>query len=112
MDTSAAAVPAGGDPHGPEALAEAVAKLHPVKEVPLLTKRLAVGFRWLREDLRWAQKKLAQEAGVSRSMIGWVELAERKPTVQRADEICRAMGFPFSRLLIWAENGGADGWLL
>lgn len=55
--------------------------------------------RLLREQRGLSLEKLAQAAGVSRAMLGQVELGQSVPTIRTLWRVAKALGVPFSALL-------------
>lgn len=64
------------------------------------TELLAYGrrIRSLREAKGWTQEKLAEEAGLPRPVVGFIERAERDTGVSHVWPISRALGVPPGRL--------------
>jgi transcriptional regulator with XRE-family HTH domain len=54
--------------------------------------------RALREDKGWTQEKLAEEAGLPRPVIGFIERAERDTGVSHVWPIAKALGVKASAL--------------
>jgi transcriptional regulator with XRE-family HTH domain len=61
----------------------------------------AVGpnLRRIRADRRLSLERLAQASGVSRAMLGQIELGQSTPTINVVWKIARALNLPFSALL-------------
>lgn len=53
----------------------------------------------MRGQRGWSLERLAQASGVSRAMLGQVELGQSAPTINVLWKIARALGVPFSALL-------------
>src|SRR6185436_11643283 len=51
-------------------------------------------------------EKLARASGVSRAMLGQVELGQSAPTINVLWKIARALGVPFSALITSSEANG------
>ncbi|MGQ0508881.1 MAG: helix-turn-helix domain-containing protein [Myxococcaceae bacterium] len=62
---------------------------------PVVGKNL----RRLRTQRGWSLEKLAKASGVSRAMLGQVELGQSAPTINVLWKIARALGLPFSALI-------------
>lgn len=62
--------------------------------------------RRLRNDRGLSLEKLAQIAGVSRAMLGQIELGQSTPTIKTLWKISRALDVPFSALLSGKEPHG------
>lgn len=62
--------------------------------------------RRLRTERALSLEKLAQMAGVSRAMLGQIELGQSTPTIKTLWKISRALDVPFSALLSGKESSG------
>lgn len=62
--------------------------------------------RRLRTERALSLEKLAQMAGVSRAMLGQIELGQSTPTIKTLWKISRALDVPFSALLSSKESSG------
>lgn len=62
--------------------------------------------RQLRSDRGLSLEKLAQIAGVSRAMLGQIELGQSTPTIKTLWKISRALDVPFSALLSGKQTHG------
>jgi transcriptional regulator with XRE-family HTH domain len=62
--------------------------------------------RRLRNDRGLSLEKLAQIAGVSRAMLGQIELGQSTPTIKTLWKISRALDVPFSALLSGKQTQG------
>jgi len=62
--------------------------------------------RRLRNDRGLSLEKLAQIAGVSRAMLGQIELGQSTPTIKTLWKISRALDVPFSALLSGKDSQG------
>jgi transcriptional regulator with XRE-family HTH domain len=69
---------------------------------PVVGKNL----RRLRTQRGWSLERLAKASGVSRAMLGQVELGQSAPTINVLWKIARALGLPFSALI---SSSGASG---
>ena len=69
-----------------------------------LTPVVARNLRALRQRRGWSLERLAQVSGVSRAMLGQIELEQSAPTINVVWKISRALDVPFSTLI-----GGAPG---
>lgn len=70
------------------------------EEYPDVGKHL----RQLRDQRGWSLETLAQTAGVSRAMLGQIELGQSVPTIKTVWRIARALEVPFSALLGTSED--------
>jgi transcriptional regulator with XRE-family HTH domain len=85
-------------PDNPEvAPAEAPADLAPV---------VGKNLRRLRTERGLSLEKLAQASGVSRAMLGQVELGQSAPTINVLWKIARAVDVPFSALITSSQSSG------
>src|SRR5215475_11842708 len=72
---------------------------------PIVGKNL----KRLRSKRGLSLEKLAQASGVSRAMLGQVELGQSAPTINVLWKIARALGVPFSALI---SSTGSNGTLV
>lgn len=70
---------------------------------PVVGKNL----RRLRTERGLSLERLAQASGVSRAMLGQVELGQSAPTINVLWKIARAVDVPFSALITSAQSTGA-----
>jgi transcriptional regulator with XRE-family HTH domain len=63
------------------------------------TPEVGANLRRLRSERGLSLEKLAQAAGVSRAMLGQVELGQSAPTIKTLWKISRALEVPFSALI-------------
>lgn len=71
----------------------------PQKRTDDLTPVVAENLRRLRKQRGLSLEKLAQQSGVSRAMLGQIELGQSAPTINVLWKIARALGVTFSTLL-------------
>jgi transcriptional regulator with XRE-family HTH domain len=71
-----------------------------------LTESVGANLRRLRVRRGLSLERLAQRSGVSRSMLGQIELAQSAPTINVLWKIARALEVPFSALLAEPERSG------
>ena len=71
-----------------------------------LSRTVAVILRDLRKQAALTLAELAERSGVSRQMLGYVELLERKPTLDLLERICVGLDIPIERLIIRAKRLG------
>jgi transcriptional regulator with XRE-family HTH domain len=64
-----------------------------------LTPLVATNVRRYRGERGWSLQQLADESGVSRAMLGQIELEKSTPTINVLWKIAGAFGLPFSALL-------------
>ncbi|GMV14134.1 MAG: hypothetical transcriptional regulator [Polyangiaceae bacterium] len=69
-----------------------------------LTPILGVNVRRLRGERGWSLQHLADESGVSRAMLGQIELGQSAPTINVLWKISSALSVPFSALLSQVED--------
>ena len=69
------------------------------------TAAVAANLRRLRTRRGLSLERLGQRSGVSRAMLGQIELGQSTPTINVVWKIARALGVPFSALL--ASNAGS-----
>ncbi len=72
------------------------------EEAPVVGESL----RRLRNERGLSLEKLAQIAGVSRAMLGQIELGQSTPTIKTLWKISRALDVPFSALLSGKQSQG------
>ncbi len=87
------------------------AKVDPAGEKAAAPSDLApvVGrsLRRLRTERGLSLERLAQQSGVSRAMLGQVELGQSAPTINVLWKIARALDVPFSALITTTQASGA-----
>lgn len=66
-----------------------------------LPSELAAALRTRRKALRWTQKKLAEESGVSRVTISSLENAQRTCDITTFLLLCETMGL---RVTLWCQQ--------
>jgi len=71
-------------------------------------RALAGVIRRRRERRGWTLAKLAEESGVSRQMLGFLEDDQRKPTWDTTERIAMAFGIPHYNWL-WMRFAGRNG---
>jgi transcriptional regulator with XRE-family HTH domain len=71
-----------------------------------LTPIVAANLRRLRNDRGLSMERLARQSGVSRAMLGQVELGQSTPTINVLWKIARALGVPFSALITGKPKRG------
>lgn len=71
-----------------------------------LTHVVGRNLRRLRGERNLSLEKLARVSGVSRAMLGQIELGQSAPTINVAWKIATALGVPFSALLSERTEGG------
>ena len=71
-----------------------------------LTHVVGRNLRRLRGERNLSLEKLARVSGVSRAMLGQIELGQSAPTINFAWKIATALGVPFSALLSERTEGG------
>ncbi|MBK7579833.1 MAG: helix-turn-helix transcriptional regulator [Myxococcales bacterium] len=84
-------------PAGPEGREEAPA-------VADLTPTVAGNLKRFRAERGWSLQRLADESGVSRAMLGQIELERSAPTINVLWKIASALAVPFSALLSQSES--------
>jgi transcriptional regulator with XRE-family HTH domain len=72
----------------------------------ILTQTVGVNLRRLRTRRGLSLERLAQSSGVSRSMLGQIELGQSAPTINVLWKIAQALDVPFSALLAEQARGG------
>src|SRR6266516_6039846 len=71
-----------------------------------LTAVVGDNLRKLRAQRGLSLEKLAQQSGVSRAMLGQIELGQSAPTINVLWKISTALGVPFSGLIGQRQAGG------
>jgi transcriptional regulator with XRE-family HTH domain len=71
----------------------------PVSEQQDLTPIVGTNLKRLRAKRELSLEKLAQKSGVSRAMLGQIELGKSTPTINIVWKIARALDVPFSALI-------------
>ena len=71
------------------------------------TPEVGVNLRRLRSEQNLSLDKLAHKAGVSRAMLGQIELGQSTPTIKTLWKISRALDLPFSALISGKTSGGS-----
>lgn len=92
-------------PAGPRVSSVEVA--HP-DAAPDLAPTVGKNLRSLRGQRGLSLEKLAHASGVSRAMLGQVELGQSAPTINVLWKIARALDVPFSALISTAAQSGAQ----
>lgn len=95
------AAPAGD--LAPEEMAEAK-----LQEDDESAPEVGESLRRIRNERGLSLEKLAQIAGVSRAMLGQIELGQSTPTIKTLWKISRALDVPFSALLSGKEPHGTN----
>ncbi len=96
--------PASAEPATPPANAEAAPANDMTADLaPVVGKNL----RRLRTERGLSLERLAQASGVSRAMLGQVELGQSAPTINVLWKIARAVDVPFSALITSSATVGA-----
>jgi transcriptional regulator with XRE-family HTH domain len=72
-----------------------------------LTPAVGANLRRLRSDHKLSLDGLAQASGVSRAMLGQIELGQSTPTINVLWKIARALNVPFSALITEQRASGA-----
>src|SRR5512147_1360480 len=80
-------------------------RAHPVAGSDL-TPVLGANLRRLRMRRGLSLEKLSRLSGVSRAMLGQIELGQSAPTVNVLWKISTALGVPFSALIGSKQSGG------
>jgi transcriptional regulator with XRE-family HTH domain len=81
-----------GENEGPEAVPES-------SEASDLTPFVGANLKRFRSERGLSLEKLAKASGVSRAMLGQIELGQSTPTINVLWKIARALGVPFSALI-------------
>src|SRR5689334_2420143 len=84
---------------GPEAPEGGEGKAPEVAETPDLTPILGANLRRLRMRRGLSLERLARASGVSRAMLGQIELGQSTPTINVVWKIARSLAVPFSALI-------------
>ncbi len=94
-------------PRGDLAAADAVARetAHPAAS-PDLAPVVGANLRKLRLQRGLSLERLSRLSGVSRAMLGQIELAQSAPTINVLWKISHALGVPFSALISSRQGGG------
>lgn len=71
------------------------------------TPEVGANLRRLRSEQDLSLDKLAHKAGVSRAMLGQIELGQSTPTIKTLWKIARALDLPFSALISGSPSGGS-----
>ncbi|HVM95300.1 MAG TPA: XRE family transcriptional regulator [Candidatus Acidoferrales bacterium] len=71
-----------------------------------LTPAVGANLRRLRGQRGWSLEKLAQASGVSRAMLGQIELQQSTPTINVVWKIARALDVPFSAMIAQPGESG------
>lgn len=61
-------------------------------------KRVGEKIRKLRKGLGWTQQTLAEKVRVTPTYIGFIEQAQRNPSIKTADKIARALKIKIDEL--------------
>ena len=69
-----------------------------------LTPAVGENMRRFRGERGWSLQALAERSGVSRAMLGQIELEQSTPTINVLWKIANALGVPFSALLSQPEQ--------
>ena len=64
-----------------------------------IRERLAKNLRQLRQNKGWSQEVFADEAGLHRTYISYLERGARNPTISVVDKLATALGVTSGRLL-------------
>jgi transcriptional regulator with XRE-family HTH domain len=73
-----------------------------------LTPVVGTNLRRLRSRRGLSLEKLSRQSGVSRAMLGQVELGQSAPTINVLWKISSALGVPFSALISSRSSGGVS----
>jgi rhodanese-related sulfurtransferase/transcriptional regulator with XRE-family HTH domain len=73
---------------------------------PALDALVAVNLRAQRAALGWSLDDLAREAGVSRTLLGQIEIGRAAPSIGVVWKIAQTLGVPFSALLATEPRAG------
>ncbi len=73
---------------------------------PALDALVAVNLRAQRAALGWSLDDLAREAGVSRTLLGQIEIGRAAPSIGVVWKIAQTLGVPFSALLATDPRAG------
>ncbi len=77
-----------------------------MRDDPALDALVAVNLRQYRSAQGWSLDDLAREAGVSRTLLGQIELGRAAPSIGIVWKIAQTLGVPFSALLSTEPRGG------
>jgi len=77
----------------------------PIASIEPPTAALAANLRRVRLAAGWSLDTLAEQSGVSRSMLSQIELGHSAPTINVLWKIAQALKVPFSALLVDASRG-------
>jgi transcriptional regulator with XRE-family HTH domain len=91
----------------PVALAAGAATTHPPGEATDLAPIVGTNVRRLRTRRGLSLERLAQISGVSRAMLGQIELGQSAPTINVLWKIARALEVTFSALISSRTHSGA-----
>ena len=69
----------------------------------------AANVRGIREGLGWSQYRLAEETGMSKGMINFLEAGLRNFTLPTLERVAGALGTTAARLLTAPRDGGEGG---
>ncbi len=105
---AAEAPPAGPPPAPPPAANGAPAPAAPLTGSPTHAPTVGAALRRLRAERGLSLQQLAERSGVSRAMLGQVELDRSTPTITVVWKIATALGVPFSALLSGANTTEAQ----
>ncbi|MBS7525104.1 helix-turn-helix transcriptional regulator [Fusibacter paucivorans] len=72
-----------------------------------LNSIISQNLKKIREDRAWSLDKLAQETGVSKSMLGQIERGESNPTVATVWKISQGLKVSFTTLIHHPQNDPA-----
>ncbi len=78
----------------------------PVGAEPGLDALVAVSLRQYRAAQGWTLDDLAREAGISRTLLGQIEIGQTAPSIGIVWKIAQTLGVPFSALLSTEPRGG------
>jgi transcriptional regulator with XRE-family HTH domain len=80
----------------------------PLEAAPDLAPIVGGNLRRLRKDRALSLDGLARASGVSRAMLGQIELGQSAPTINVLWKIARALGVPFSTLISTSPKTGTQ----
>jgi len=63
-----------------------------------IVRDVAVRIRKLRNERRWSQERLAEEAGIHRTYLAGIETARRNPSLKNLIRIALALGIRMREL--------------
>ena len=78
---------------------------HAAEAAPDMAPIVGTSLRRLRKERALSLEALARASGVSRAMLGQVELGQSAPTISVLWKIARALGVPFSTLISTRDPG-------